>query len=657
MNYVEPVEANYCLTELDFTSCIVVGNIESHIFKNIQCFSCLTKLNIHSFMEFHRIIEDMAMFLLHNTQLKELCFSNLNLDLKGFKILAHSLKSHSNLSKLNISFIGEVLVEDIAVILSNNIKLEELDLSGLKTKDFSKIANAMKKNLHLKKLNISNNNVTADIIGDILSHNTKLEYLNLSNLSLCLEDFTTISLQVKNISNLMSLDISGNNAHCNFFDDSSEATDNGSTDNITAIFLHNLQLEELNLSNLCLASKDFIKIATEMINMSNLKKLHIGNNNIDDNAMNAMITLLHCNTNLEMLDISNISLHKVEDVIKVAKVMHKRSGLSKISICCDVITNDAADAIAAILPYNQNLKKVKVKVSDLAIKISKNLTEFVLETEDINKQTAYTIAALLSSNTTLKRFSLKCCTIQAADAAKVFKSMKNISTLKEFIIYSSKYAYQAANAIAEILANNKQLKLINLSYNNLRPVNAIKIFNGMENLSNLIKLDVSHNDITDKEAYDGRYKLSPVMSQLSHLTTKPVTHTAVQCLASILDHNPKLQYLNMGNLYLDSKETIVIFNGMKNLRNLIELYISESKVTNDAAKTLATILSCNINLRKLYLTSCSLQTEGATDIFNAIRNHSCLTNLNIINNDEIGVKAKAVLTAILSINSKLYYRS
>ena len=110
----------------------------------------------------------------------------------------------------------------------------------------------------------------------------------------------------------------------------------------------------------------------------------------------------------------------------------------------------------------------------------------------------------------------------------------------------------------------------------------------------------------------------------------------------------------MGNLHLDSKETIVIFNGMKNLRNLIELYI---KVTNDAAKTLATILSCNINLRKLYLTSCSLQTEGAMDIFNAITNHSCLTNLNIINNDEIGVKAKAVLTAILSINSKLYYDS
>ena len=660
INYVQPVETNCCLTELDFTGCIVVDDIKSCVFKNTQSFACLTKLSIYSFIEFHRIIEDMAMFLLHNTQLKELHISNLKLDLKDFKILANSLKGHSNLSKLTISYIGKVLDEDIAVILSNNIKLEEVDLSGLKTENFLIIAKSMKNILQLKILNISNSNVTANDIGEIISHNTNLEHLNLSNLSLCFQDFMNISLKMKNISNLKSLDISRNSAHNNIFDDSSEATDNvvdhSNTDNIAVIFSHNLQLEELNLSNLCLSSKDFVKIASEMNNISKLRKLHISDNNIDDNAINAMIILLLCNIDLEMLDISTISLHKVEDVIKVAKVMHKRAGLSKVSICCDEITNDAADAIAVILPYNKNLRKVEVIVNDLAIKISNNLTEFVLETEDINKQAAYTVAALLSNNTTLE-IGLKCCTIQATDAAMIFKSMKNISTLREFIIYSSRYAYQAANAIAEIFDNNRQLRVIDLSYNDLRPVGAIKIFNGMENFSYLIKLDISHNDITDKEAYEGRYKISPVLSQLSHLTTKPVTYTAVLCLASVIDHNPRLQYLNIGNLYLDSKETIVIFNGMKKLTNLVELNISESNVTNDAAKIIASILLHNANLRKLYLTSCSLKTEGAMDILNAIRNHSCLTKLNIINNDEIGDEAKAVLRAIHSINPKLYYHS
>ena len=672
INSLEPGKVN-CLIELDLSHCSVVDDDNRHFLKNTQSFSCLTKFNVTGFKTFHHFIEVITFLLLCNTQLKELDISNLSLDVENCRVLTQALTGHFNLTRLNISNIGGVTDEDVAVILSHNVKIEELDLNNLKTTDFSTIASSMKRFLHLKKLNISNNKITANIIGDILSHNTKIEHLNLSNLSLCLKDFMIIALKIKSISNLKSLDISRNNAHNNDSDTLCERTDstNGLSNsyNTLTLFSHITNLEELNLSDLCLSSKDFINIATTLKCMSKLRKLNIVNNNIDDSATDAIITLLDQNTDLEMLDISDIMLKGI-NVIKVAEALQKRSQLTKISICCcDDLTNNAADAIAAILSHNSNyLKEINLEVGNCVIEVSENLSRFITKNStNLSTQEIYTIGVLLSNCTKLKVLDFSLSHMRAEDVIRIFKrSMKNISTLKTFDIYfTSDYNVdQAANSIAEVFANNTQLEKINISTSDIRPVGGIKIFSGMKNLQNLIQLDVSLNDIADKDAYEDSEslveKFVPIVSQISHLTTKPVTHTAVQYLASVIDHNPKLQQLDIGDLEIDSEQTIVIFKGMKNLTKLTILNISYSCITNNAAKFLATILSHNVSLQMLYLRSCSLQTEGAIEIFKAIRNHSCLIYLDISENHDIGDEAmdglRAVCAAIQSLNI-IYHRT
>ena len=654
INSVEPIKTN-CLIELDFSCCKVVGSYKCHYLKNIQCFTCLTKFNVSGFKNINDIIEETRLFLLHNTQLEELDISNLGLNVENFRVLAQSLKKHLNLTKLNISDIGDIVDEDVAVILSNNVKMEDLDLSLLKTKDFSKIANSMKMFLCLKKLNISNNIITADIIGDILSHNTKLEHLNISNLSLCFKDFIVFALKMKNISSLKSVDISGNSVQVS--GSSSEATDNTNNNfNMVTLFSHNSKLEKLNLSNLDLSSKDFINIAT-FSSLSNLRKLDISNNTIDDDSIDAVITLLNRNNNLNIID---IEIEGIKNVLKVAKTLQKKSILTKISICCDNLNNNAADAIAAILPHNRNLKEIKLEVDEFGftIEISEDLTIFYNDFETISKQAAYTIATLLS-NCRLKEIDLAGCIMETTDAIILCKGIKHISTLKMLnFSYLNECADVAASSIAEVIANNKQLKEIDISNNKLRPVSAIKIFSGMKNLQHLIKLNLCLNDFTYKSAYKDTDRLAdafaPIVSQISHLTTKPVTHTAVQYLASVLDNNPKLQELDISCLDLDSEETIIILKGMKNLTNLTELDISHNVTTNDAAKNLASLLSHSISLQRLHLYSCSLQTDGAIDILNAIKSHSCLLYLDIRRNDDISDEAVAVtLRSILSSNSQL----
>ena len=656
INTVQSVRTN-CLIELDFSHCSTIDDKKCHFLMNTQCFQCLTKFNVSGFKAIQKFIQETSSVLLHNTQLEDLDISNLNLDVENCRALTQSLTRHLNLTRLNISNIGNVTDEDVAVILSHNVKIEELDLSNLKTKDFSTIANSMKNFIHLKKLTISNNKITVNTISDILSHNTKLEHLNLSNLSLCLKDFMIISLKMKSILNLRSLDISRNNGH----NSSCERTDivNNNSDSVATLFSHIKKLEDLDLSNLGLRSQDFINIATTLTSMSKLRKLNIINNNIDYSATDAIITLLNHNVDLELLDISDIELDEM-NTIKVAKALQKRSKLTKINICCcDDLTNNAADAIAAVLSHNSNLKEISLEVGDCEIAVYEHLSRFVTYKDaTLSKQEAYIVVALLSNCTKLKVLEMLVIGMEGVGAIRVFKRMKNISTLKIFDIFDADYGDQAANSIAEVLANNKQLKKIGLCDSDIKPVGAIKIFSGMKNHHNLIKLNVSCNDIADKEAYEDTESLAdkfvPIVSQISHLTTKPVTHTAVQYLASVIDHNPKLQELNIGWIGLDSEQTVVIFKGMKNLTKLTQLNINGSVITNNAANLLASILSHNISLQWLDLDNCSLQTEGAIKIFNAIRNHVHLTCLSILNNDDIDDQAVDVLRAVLSSNPRLH---
>ena len=711
INNIQHVETKH-VNKLELLLCSIHGDNNSRVFKSIQHFTNLTTFNVSGLKCSFNIIEEMALFLLHNTQLKELDVSNLELDLNNFKVLIESLKSHSNLTKLNISNIGTVFEEDIAIVLSNNINIEELDLSGLKIfkhyslKPFVVIANSMSNFSCLKKFNINNNNITADVIGDILSYNTKLEHLNLSNLSLCLKDFMTIVQKAKNISSLRSLDISRNDAHNKVFDDSDKVTDDidgyfyYSTDCVAAIFLHSLKLEELNLSHLELDSEDFVCIATALDKFSNLRKLDISDNNINDSVIDVLTTLLKHNINLEVFDMSGIKYKNKKTLHKVIKALQKLPNLTKVNICFDELytTKKWVPAIVDYLnTYLDKKKECAIEVGLVAaishllynsnissIKCDDDFTkDFCCELYkvDMDKQTTRLIVAHLSECIALKRFVFEMNEYDknksTANVIKIFKSMKNISTLTMFKFVGSKSTDHVANAIAEVLANNKQLEEIDISNNSLSTVGAVKIFNGMKNLTNLITLDVSLKEIaeSDEESDEETYSYSdeeteilapivfqishlstkPVVFQISHLSTKPVKYTAAQRLAFVLDRNPKLQKLNVGYLYLNPKEVTVLLEGMKNLTSLTVLNIKYNKINNETAEVLASILSCNISLQELNLCECSLQTEGAVHIFNAITKHSRLLFLNVDDND-IGDEAAVALRAVLSNNPKLVYR-
>ena len=127
--------------------------------------------------------------LLHNILLQEIDLSCNNLSTLNATKIFKGMRNISNLVTINIShnMITDEAADDLATVLSHNNKLQSFNVSYnyFKSKGFDIIFGCLKNIKYLRKLNISYNEIcgkTTNNIATVLSHNTKLEEINLSNI-------------------------------------------------------------------------------------------------------------------------------------------------------------------------------------------------------------------------------------------------------------------------------------------------------------------------------------------------------------------------------------------------------------------------------------------------------------------------------------------
>ena len=95
------------------------------------------------------------------------------------------------------------------------------------------------------------------------------------------------------------------------------------------------------------------------------------------------------------------------------------------------------------------------------------------------------LASVLLRNVSLQEFNLSYNDFYQHQIAtiRIFKGMKNISSLKIINISHNMITDEAADDLATVLLYNTCLKEINLSFNCLSTLSAIKIFEGMKDTS------------------------------------------------------------------------------------------------------------------------------------------------------------------------------
>ena len=636
-----------------------------------QCCSSLVQLNMCNSGITDEAAPALGLVLSSNSKLQEVDISYNNLKAKGIRKTFKKL-DNLNLTKLNISnnAIDENAADMLGKFLSQNKRLKELDVSYNQLHEFGtkalckRIANLSK----LTKLKVGGNDFThlaANDVAKVLLHNINLEEIDISDNTLLAVGAVSIFSGMNNIFTLRNVNISHNWITC------------GAADNIAAVLSQNTHLRKVYLAKNYLAANGIITLCRGMSNIQYLTHLDMSWNKITDKAAHDIATFLYHNPELEVVDLSN-NLMQTPGVKIVCKAISTLKNLKTLNFSNNSITDEAAEELAIFLLHSTSLQGLDLSYNNIsmsgavrifkAIRYIKNLT-IDISHNAIPNETTDKLATMMLHNTSLR----------VLDISNFYKPvLQSIPVLN----INSNVINEIISELVITLLNSTELKKLDVSYNCLSTSDAVRIFKGMKNISNLTALNISHNLISDEAADElaivllrntnleklnlgfndlstsGFIKIFKGMKNISNLKTiniysnNMITDEAADSIATVLSHNSKLKRLDMSFNYLGSKTCIEIFNGMKNISYLSHLNISHSKIAGEATGSIAAVLSHNTKIEELDISYNDLQTPGAIEVLQSIKHTSTLKKLNIAHN-RITEKATEDIINILYKNTEL----
>ena len=592
------------------------------IAKSLQQISTLQKVCLSNNNITDEAADDIAAAIHSSTQLQELDISKNNLQSKGAIKIAKALQNISTLTKLYIhdNHIADEAADDIANALSCNTKLVELDISDnrFQTIGIIKIIKVFRSMFisDLKKLCISNNNITDEAVGDIadvLSSNIQLELFNISGNYIKAPGIIRIARSLQQTSTLKQLYISNNNIT------------NEAADDITAALSCNSQLQELNINNNPLQATGIITMAKALQSICTLKKLSICNTNITDEAQGDIVSALTSNIKIESFDMSENYI-TIQGIIKIAKALQQVSTLQQLNISSNYITDEAADDIAAVIYNNTNLKEFNVSKNNLqstgAIKIAKalqnisTLRKLYINNNNITDQAADDIAVALFCNYQLQELDISNNRFQTPGIIAIVNSLQNIATLTKLFIGDYSLRAEGVNNIVLVLQHNTELQELDIGSN----INGI--IEALHKNANLRVLKMKGNNNIDQ---------------------------AVEVITSVVSCNTKLQVFDISEMVTMN---INIMRGLQCISSLTSLCISNNNITDEIADDIAAAISSNAYLLEFDVSNNALTTTGAIKISKALQGIFTLKRL-YINNNIITYEAAVDIAKGLSKNAQL----
>ena len=595
--------------------------------------------------------EDMAIFLSRNTKLQQLDLNHNSLLSRGIMIICKI-----NLSKLTTISIGHnsITVEatdDIADFLSHNTKLQVLDLSCSDLQEagcriiFKKLQNVST----LTSLKVSNCNINAvDELSTVMDNNMLLQELGLSYNNLSKSDFSIILKKMKKISNLITLDVSHN-----------MITDEAS-DELETVLLHNLSLQQLNLSHNNFSSLSVVNL---LKNVSNLMKINISYTRITNTTVNSLVDLLICNPSLKEINLSSNHI-SASNAVKIFNAMENISNLEAINISNNMITDEAAESIATVLSHNNKLKSLNLSsnyfMSEGFVKIFNGmrniiyLKELNISSNEITALNAiYHIAKFLFRNWELEILDLSNCFIQKAGIIKIFEKMKAISSLKKLYVYGNVITEEAADAVTSILSQNNKLEEINIGYTSLPTESVVKIFQSIMHISTLTSLNIAYSTITNEAA---KFVVS-IVSKNNKLRELNLSHSEI--ILSDLSNCTNLQKLDLS--YTNPQTSSIIEN--LNFLTLKKFSISANQISASELNNISNFLHENDELQELDVSFNNLQevsTKSILNFKNFVNALNCATKLveldlsynkfSSIKLDFIFCTAKSIFVNVMKLN-------
>ena len=578
--------------------------------------------------------------------LEELRLSNTHLNGDGLKRICDSLASLKSLKYLELSMnsIGSGEIRELVNILKEFPLLERLDLSRscLQDDDISVLCQGLVRLKKLKYLNLSGSMIDSQIFDDAWFLPPTLEELILGDVIHGEKLFAKLKpLQHLRILHLINLKL----RTCD-------------VEMLATTLSSFLTLEELSFDSIVISDSNCYKIFRAIKWLGYLRKIHLTNLKLRACDVEMLATTLSSFPTLEELSLANIvvqnsNLDKLFSAIKSLKNI-KKIDLSGIKLCDE---SGLADMLSSLLSLEELVLSGMsvVNMDDVrffsAIKLLKRLKK--LDLGNINVREEKALFDMLSSLLMLEEIVFPVVVLENSDGTVgYFSALASLRYLKNLDLRWSKICKSAEEALALALLSLQLLQRLVLGV--IDCGNAKQLFAALGNLKYLKELDLGKACISKTVAeslacvlpslklleklalkdidYDEQMCAALVnlkyLSELD-LDKRKVTETGVETLGRVL---PSLTLLEKLALSIDPRDKCgeELFAALGNLKNLKELHLGESFISETAAEALVRVLPSLTLLEKLVLGGIVSDYECDEQLFSALGNLKYLKELHLV---------------------------
>jgi len=652
------IENNNNLHHINFSGCMLKEEGLIEISKSLSKLTSLNYVDL-SFNEISDCVaQNLAPAFKYTSHV---FLNNCNLQRHGMEKISLALQMASSVRELGLSetFLTLPVIKKLAATLTRNIKLNHFNVAacGLEEDDFQPILQATEISSSIKHLDISGNvfdSTTSRSLGERIMRHSALQHLQMSRCSfqenglkyifealnfnkwnfyhldtsynpistdaalqlastitsnqtlkhlilhhcdLQEQGFIAISIALRNIGYLRTLNLNYNEISDNVARELGEAIAN------KVIFSH-LEVVSCNLTELGLTT-----IANSLAKVSSLTHLNIGYNSINDTAAERLSAALLCNTSLQYLNLSYCNIEE-NGLCTICKSLSATFKVKYLNLSNNKISNLAAEELTVALNKISNLNCLILCNCDiqelgfekiLGTLCGANILHHLnLNCNIISDQTAAKICEVIAASTFLTELEIGSCNISSYSFRLIAESLMsdNKISLEHFNISSNTILFKAAQSISTMLYANKSMEHLNLSGCKLGECEFIIICKSLSNNVLLTHFNVSRNDITSEVADE---------------------------IVSIINGNVTLKYINFQNCHLRDDRVKCITDALCNVKTLRTFIASHNPaISNDSAKYFADVISNNIFLEHFDLSNCNLQETSISIISKAANNISTL---------------------------------
>ena len=426
-----------------------------------------------------------------------------NITNNGVTKIAEAIRMNTTLQKINIS---NRISNDGAAPFSDSLKYDNMSINKITSEGAKYIAEAIQMNTTLEKLDLSSNAISNDgaaAISDSLQFNISLQELNMSRNEITSKGTKKISKAIQVNKTLKQLDISINkiaDEGINFISDALKG---------------DISLQQLNISHSDITNSG-IKVMAEAIQMNlTLQNINISKNHISTEGLLYFMEAVKNNFTLQEVNITHNNVtksgftsikqcidslyHRIKIIASWNEIKEEGKLITKISTSCspdsieeDVWSFDEYDADHLVMCLSECLKE-----DNTVQKV--NMNRYNIDNK-ITSKGAIKVAEAIKMNKTLQELDISYNNISDDGAADISDALKSNNSLQILKMSSNNITVSGAIKIAEAIRVNKTLQELNIRKNNISDNGTSVISDALKSNSSLQYLDMSSNKITSEGA-------------------------------------------------------------------------------------------------------------------------------------------------------------